>query len=169
MACTTLIEILKGCDNNLGGITRVLINDMANITAETKDPTAWEVSARTVSSPYVDFEFRRNVGNYTEELQSSKENGSNFYLQTIMLKLFRREATKSKALHIAGEGQRDLSIMVLDTNGIWWDFENCQLATDTGGSGTARADGSNYEITFTAESEHKAYVVDPTIIAGLLV
>jgi len=58
---------------------------------------------------------------------------------------------------------------VEDANGIFWNFERAQLMTDTGGSGTAKADGSNYEITFTSESEHKAYVVDPTIIAGLLV
>lgn len=168
MACTTLTGIAKGCDNNIGGIVRVLINDSDNITSKTSSSVDWEVSAIAKSSPYVEFNFRRNVGNYTEERQNSLENGSYFYMQTIMLKLMKREASKSKALNIAGEGQRDLDIIVEDANGKFWNFELCQMATDTGGSGTAKADGSNYEVTFTAESLHKAYEVDPTIIAGLL-
>jgi len=168
MACTTLTGIAKGCDNNIGGIVRVLINDSDNITAKTENATTWEVEAITKSSPYVEFNFRRNVGNYTEERQNDLLNGSYFYLQTIMLKLMKREASKSKAINIAGEGQRDLDIVVEDANGKFWNFELCQMVTDTGGSGTAKADGSNYEITFTAESMHKAYEVDPTIIAGLL-
>lgn len=168
MACTTLTGIAKGCDNNIGGIVRFLVNDSDNITAKTENATTWEVEAITKSSPYVEFNFRRNVGNYMEERQNDLLNGSYFYLQTIMLKLMKREASKSKAINIAGEGQRDLDIIVEDANGKFWNFELCQMVTDTGGSGTAKADGSNYEITFTAESMHKAYEVDPTIIAGLL-
>jgi hypothetical protein len=168
MDCTTLTGIAKGCDNNIGGIVRVLINDSDNITSKTENATTWEVEGISFSSPYVEFNFRRNVGNYTEERQNDLLNGSYFYLQTIMLKLMKREASKSKAINIAGEGQRDLDIIVEDANGKFWNFELCQMATDTGGSGTTKADGSNYEITFTAESMHKAYEVDPTIIAGLL-
>ena len=168
MACTTLSSITKGCTNNIGGIVSIILNDKSNITGATIDTAQWEVTAITKTSPFVEFQFARNVGNYTEEAQISLENGSTFYKQTIMLKLFLREASKSKAINIAGEGQRDLAIVVGDANGKYWYFENAQLATDTGGSGTAKADGSNYEITFTSESLHKAYEVDPTIIAGLL-
>lgn len=169
MACTTLIDVAKGCDNNMGGIVRVLINDSANIASKITDTVTWEVQTIVKTAVYVEFKFGRNVGNYTEDRQNSPENGSYYYQQNIMLKLFKREGSKSKAINIAGEGQRDLDIIVEDANGIFWNFERAQLMTDTGGSGTAKADGSNYEITFTSESEHKAYVVDPTIIGGLLV
>jgi len=168
MACTTLASITKGCTNNIGGIVSVYLNDQTNITGTTVDTANWEVTAITKSAPFVEFQFARNVGNYTEDGQISPENGSTFYKQTVMLKLFLREASKSKAINIAGEGQRELAIVVGDANGNFWYFENAQLATDTGGSGTAKADGSNYEISFTSESLHKAYEVDPTIIAGLL-
>jgi len=169
MACTTLSSITKGCTNNIGGIVSVYLNDQSNITGTTIDTANWEVTAITKTSVFVEFQFARNVGNYTEEGQISPENGSTFYKQTIMLKLFLREASKSKAINIAGEGQRDLAIVVGDANGKYWYFEKAQLATYTGGSGTAKADGSNYEITFTSESLHTAYEVDPTIIAGLLI
>ena len=169
MACTALEDILKGCDTNIGGVSKVYINDMTNITAQTVVTNDHEVTARTVSSPYVEFEFSRNVSSFTEEAQINFENGSTFWMTTVAIKLFKREAAKSRAIQIAGQGQRDLSLIVLDTNGVYWDVPYARLATDAGGSGTAKADGSAYDITFTADNTHKLYVIDPTIIAGLLV
>jgi hypothetical protein len=167
MSCTSLIQILNGCDNNVGGIVEVKINDMSAITSEDRDAATHTVTERVVSDDYVKFEFRRNVGNYTEEAQINMENCSTFWLQTVMLKLFKREASKSKSIQIAAEGQRDLSVMVKCADGSCWDFPYSQLATDTGGSGTAKADGSNYEITFRAESLTKAYEIDPVLYESL--
>jgi hypothetical protein len=169
MACTALVDILKGCDSNIGGVSKVYINDMTNITAETVVTADHEVTARTVSSPYVEFEFSRNVSSFTEEAQINFENGSTFWMTTVAIKLFKREAAKSRAIQIAGQGQRDLSLIVLDTNGVYWDVPYSRLTTDAAGSGTAKADGSAYDITFTADNTHKLYVIDPTIIAALLV
>ena len=169
MACTSLTDILKGCDSNIGGIQKVYLNDMANITAETVNTTTHEVTARTVSTPYVEFEFARNVSSFTEEAQINFENGSSFWMTTVAIKLFKREAAKSRSIQIAAQGQRDLSLIVLDANGIYWDVPFARLATDANGSGTAKADGSAYDITFTADNTHKLYEVDPTIVAALLV
>ena len=170
MSCTSLVNILKGCDSNIGGVSKVYINDMANIIAEDEVvvPADHELSSRTVTSPYIEFEFSRNVSSFTEEAQINFENGSSFWMTTVAIKLFKREAAKSRAIQIAGQGQRDLSLIVLDANGIYWDVPFARLTTDANGSGTAKADGSAYDITFTAENTHKLYVVDPTIIAGLL-
>jgi hypothetical protein len=81
----------------------------------------------------------------------------------------RREAAKSLAIKILGEGQRDLSVVVLDGNGKYWYFENVQVTAYGEGSGTTKADGSKYSLVLTAESEHLAYEVDDSVIAGLLV
>lgn len=169
MSCTSLENILKGCDTNIGGVSKVYLNDMSNITSETVNTNDHEVTARVVSTPYVEFEFARNVSSFTEEAQINFENGSSFWMTTVSIKLFKREAAKSRAIQIAAQGQRDLSLIVLDTNGVYWDVPYSRLATDAGGSGTAKADGSAYDITFTADNTHKLYIVDPTIIAGLLV
>ena len=168
MACTTLTDIVKGCDNNIGGITAVYINDYDNITSTTEDDATWEVTAQTVSARYQTFEFRRNVGNYTEEASIDLINGSSFYTQTINLMLHRREATVSRAIKILGEGQRDLAVIVLDANGKYWYFPKAQLSTVTEGSGTTKADGSRYSIALVAENEFLAKEVDSTIVEALL-
>jgi len=168
MACTTITAITKSCDNNIGGITAIYINDMDNVGIPTIDQTAYMVDAQTVTEPYEVFEFRRNTGNFTEESAVDFANGSSFVTATITLMFHRREASKSKAIKILSEGQRDLAIIVKDANGKFWYFPYAQLSATAEGSGTAKADGSKYSVTFIAENENLAYEVDPTIIAGLL-
>ena len=168
MSCTTLTAITKGCDNNIGGITAIYINDMDNVGIPTIDQTAYMVDAQTVTEPYEVFEFRRNTGNFTEESAVDFANGSSFVIATITLMFHRREASKSKAIKILSEGQRDLAIIVKDANGKYWYFPFAQLSATAEGSGTAKADGSKYSVTFIAENENLAYEVDPTIIAGLI-
>jgi len=168
MACTTLEDIIKGCDNNIGGITAIYVNDMDNITSTTEDDATWTVTAQAVTTRYQTFQFRRNVGNYTEDSAIDLANGSSFVTATINLMLHRREASVSRALKITGEGQRDLAIIVLDANGKYWYFPYSQLTATGEGSGTAKADGSKYSVTYTAENEFLAKEVDSSIISGLL-
>jgi len=168
MSCTTLTAITKGCDNNIGGITAIYINDMDNISSTTIDSANWIVDAQTASPSYETFEFRRNTGNFTEETSVDFANGSTFVTATITLMFHRREASKSKAIKILSEGQRDLAIIVKDANGKYWYFPMAQLSATAEGSGTAKADGSKYSVTFIAENENLAYEVDPTIIGGLI-
>jgi hypothetical protein len=168
MSCNILNTILKGCESNIGGITSILINDMDNLGTVAVDSNAWEVTSfGTLVDEFVAFEFRRNTGSYTEELQNEFVNGSQFYLQTINLMFHRREASKSKAIKILGEGQRDLALVVGDANGKYWYFANAQLSAVSEGSGQAKADGSKYAVTFTAESVALAYEVDPAIVPAL--
>lgn len=168
MNCTTLTSILKGCDSNIGGIMAVYINDQDNVTSVTESEPTWEVTAITKTSPFIPFEFRRNTGNFTEEASIDLVNGSSFYTQVINLMFHRREASKSASIKILGEGQRDLAIIVKDTNGKYWYFPNAQLSSVGEGSGTAKADGSKYAVGFTAENVDLAKEVDESIIAGLL-
>jgi hypothetical protein len=169
MACTTLTSILKGCDSNIGGITSILINDQDNVDTSLIDVTNYVITDfGTLADPFIPFEFRRNTGMYTEEAAIDLVNGSSFYTQTVTLIFHRREAAKSKAIKILGEGQRDLALVVGDANGKYWYFPKAQLTAVTEGSGTAKADGSKYSVTFVAENEQLAYEVDSTIIPDLV-
>jgi hypothetical protein len=168
MACTTLETILKGCDSNIGGITSIYINDQDNVVGPV-DVTAYVVTDfGTLTDQFVEFEFRRNTGMYTEEAAIDLVNGSSYYTQTVTLIFHRREAAKSKAIKILGEGQRDLALVVGDANGKYWYFPNAQLTAVTEGSGTAKADGSKYSVTFVAEAENLAYEVAAAEIPNII-
>ena len=58
MACTTLEAIVKGCDNNIGSITKIYINDMSEVTAVNAKTTTWIIGSITHTSPFLEFEFR---------------------------------------------------------------------------------------------------------------
>jgi len=168
MACTTLETILKGCDSNIGGITSILINDQDNVVGPIVE-AAYEITDfGTLTDQFVEFEFRRNTGMYTEEAAIDLVNGSSFYTQTVTLMFHRREAAKSKAIKILGEGQRDLALVVGDANGKYWYFPNAQLTAVAEGSGTAKADGSKYSITFVAENENLAFEVAAAEIPNII-
>jgi hypothetical protein len=171
MACATLEEILKGCDNNSGGIYTLLVNQQDNITGITtlETGTNWEVTAITHTAPYVALEFKRNTGNFTEDGTIDLVNGSSYVTQTINLMFHRRDQEKSRAIKVLGAGQQYLNAVVGDANGKFWYFPFLQVTAYGEGSGTARADGSKYSLTLVAENPELAYEVDPTIVAGLLV
>jgi len=168
MACTTLTSILKSCDSNIGGIVSIYVNDMDNVTGPISVTDYVIDDFGTLVDPFIPFEFRRNTGMYTEEAAIDLVNGSSFYTQTVTLIFHRREAAKSKAIKILGEGQRDLALVVGDANGKYWYFPKAQFTAVTEGSGTAKADGSKYSVTFVAENEQLAYEVDSTIIPDII-
>ena len=161
--CDALETITKSCDNNTGGIRKIWLNDQENVTSV---PTGWEITTLTSSPIYTEFEINRNTGNYTEDTASDLINGSTFVTQTITLMFNRRDKDKSEAINILGSGQRYLSAIVLDANGVYWYFENLQLTATGEGSGTARADGSKYSVTLLAEADHLAYEIAANQIAA---
>ena len=168
MSCTTLTSILKSCSNNQGGIFSVYINDTENVTAMTVNDATHTISAITASPDFTTFEFNRNVGNVTIEPKIDLINGSTYYEAKLTLVFHRREAAKSRALTILAEGQRFLDIIFLDANGLYWYLDHAQLDGGAEETGTARADGSKYTVTFMAQMSNRPYLVDSTIVPALI-
>ncbi len=170
MACTTLTGIPKDCLGNIGGILSAYIIDMDDIVTFTEDTATWMVTALQLGVGDVaeDYYFKRNTSNYTEAEAANLVNGSTFVTATINLVFHRREASKSKAIKILGEGQRYLSVVVGDANGAYWYFPYAQITASGDGSGTAKADGSKYTVTLVAENQFLAKEVPAAIATALL-
>ena len=166
MSCEALQSIAKTCDNNTGGIRTVWICQQENVTAATVSANEWTVSTLTLTANANVYAINRNTGNYTEETAQDLLSGSTIVTQTITLMFNRRDKDKSEAIHVLGSGQQYLAVFVLDANGKYWYFENVQLTATGEGSGTARADGSKYSITLSAEAEHLSYEVTANQIEG---
>jgi hypothetical protein len=171
MACEALEGIVKSCDNNSGGIYKVWINQQDEIASISLDNTlTWTIDAITLVTPtdFTEFEIRRNTGSYTEEAAIDLVNGSSYYTQTITLMFHRRDQSKSQAIKVLGAGQQYLAVIVQDANGKYWYFPYMQLTGAAEGSGTARADGSKYSVTLTAENEFLAYEVLESAVASVI-
>lgn len=168
MACNNILNITKNCLSNIGGILEFYYIDQDLVTEIVYNETTHTITSITADEEMKSIYFTRNTGNFVSEAAIDFANGSTFYNQTITLLLHRRQAATSRALKIAGEGQRDLFIIVKDANGLYWAFDHSRLATNGDGSGTAKADGSKYAISFVAESETLEFEVDSSIISDLI-
>jgi len=171
MSCEALEGIVKSCDNNSGGIYKVWINQQDEIDEISLDPTlTWTIDGITLVTPtnFTEFEIRRNTGSYTEEAAIDLVNGSSYYTQTITLMFHRRDQSKSQAIKVLGAGQQYLAVIVQDANGKYWYFPFVQLTGAAEGSGTARADGSKYSVTLTAENEFLAYEVTEAAVLAVI-
>ena len=169
MACSVLQNILKGCEpSNAGGIFNVYINDSSNVTYFSASASTHNVIGLTASPDFVTFEFNRNVGNALTSPKIDLINGSTYYENTITVVLARREASKSRALQVLGEGQRFLDMIVKDANGVNWYYQNMQLTGGDEDSGTAFADGSKYTVTFVGQATNRPYAVSQALVDGVI-
>ena len=168
LGCDALETITKSCDNNIGGIRKIWLNDQENITTSPVVAVNGEVTTLTVSVDYTEFEINRNTGNYTEDTAVDLINGSSFVTQTITLMFNRRDKDKSEAINILASGQRYLTAIILDANGKYWFFQDLQLTATGEGSGTAKADGSKYSVTLLSEAEHLSWEITSGAVASVI-
>lgn len=170
MACVSFSGgISLNCENNIGGLTKLYLTDFDNIVGYTQ--SGGTVSSITLAggSKFYEFEFNRNSATYTEDLVKSVEAGSALFEQTITVTIPRRDVQKRNTLALLT--QRDLAVIIKDSNGYFWypgEVEGMYLSESTSTSGTAKADGSNYVLTLKGFEIDRAAGVASGIIAGLL-
>jgi hypothetical protein len=176
--CNALTAGLNlSCDTNSGGVKSIRITDFANVSAVTiSGATAPQVGdwidAITMVGPalFYKFETNKNVNLFQETVAIDLIAGTTFFNQVFTLKLNRRETTKRTAIDQLIAGQKQLSLIIEDSNGNFWLSglsEGSYVSAIDGGTGTAKADANGYTITFTAMEPLQAYGIDPTIVAAI--
>lgn len=176
--CNSLTNGLsKSCSTNSGGMNKFYVADFDNVTAVTGTsstfPTYQWVSSITMagSTKFYEFQTNKNVCNFTEKALIDLKNGTTFFEQTVSLVLSRRETVKRDAIEKLVAGQKQLAIIVLDSNGIYWltgIAEGTFVSNIDGGSGTAKADANGYTITFVAMEPAQMIQVDPVIVSAII-
>ena len=167
-------EVLFSIYDTINNVT-IITPDFGGFTpivGQSADPAPPNTN-QTVST-YMFFEFKtnKNVCNFTESANVDMTNGSTFFNQVVTLVLSKRETTKRNAIKKLADGQKQLLIIVLDSNGTYWLFglvEGNYLTADEGGSGTAKADANGYTLTFTAMEVEQAYEITPAAITPYLI
>lgn len=169
----------KSCDTNSGGVNKVYIADFENVstittgTASGGQTGTWiSTIGMTASAKFYEIQTNKNVCNFTETVAIDLNNGTTFFNQVVSIVLSRRETTKREFIEKLVAGQKQLAIIVLDSNGIYWLFgqvEGAYVTAIEGGSGTAKADANGYTVTLTAMEADQAYQVNPSAISSIVV
>ena len=141
------------------------------IVGQSSDPAPPNTN-QTVST-YVLFEIKtnKNVCNFQETVAIDMTAGTTFYNQILTLVLSRRETTKRTFIDKLIASQKQLILVILDSNNLYWIVgisEGSYVTAIDGGTGTAKADANGYTITFTAMEPIQAFEVDPSALTYFL-
>lgn len=159
---------------NAGANTTTILPDFAGFTplvGQSADPAPPNTNQTVGIFVFHEFQTNKNVCSFTESAAVDMNNGTTFFNQAITLVLSRRETTKRAAIEKLVAGQKQLLLVVLDSNGNYWLFgltEGAYVTAIEGGSGTAKADANSYTITFTAMEPIQAYQITPAALAPYL-
>lgn len=168
--CEKLNSILRDCSNALGGINQqILFNDSKNVDFEGAVITDHEITTLNLESGADGFEvveFRKNLATLNEDYANNPD-GAVMFEQTLVIPIHGRDASKSKKISVMAAGQRELDIIIPQNDGGYVYLRQATLTTVADGTGAAKADGSKYTLTFTAQSEELAYFIDPDIIGAI--
>ena len=171
--CNTFTSgITKGCTGNKGGIKKLYIADFCNISGLTLGSPNDTISAITMTSGTVfyEFEFNKNSSTFQEDVTGDQAAGTQINTQTVTLVLARREKTKRDTLELF-KGFKELAVIVLDSNGIYWllgEESGMVMTQNVSVSGTAAADPNNYTLTLIGEETSLANEVEASAVAAVI-
>ena len=174
--CSNAISqaVEENCENNVGGLKRVLIADFESVTETTYATDDDIIDAITMASTtqFWSFYYAKNSGMFEENLVQNLEVGSTFFQQKVAFTIPRRDESRRMSINELTEGQKKLIVIVEDANSNYWMFfddEGGIVTALTGGSGGAKDTMNGYAVEITADSVYQARLVDETLIDALLV
>jgi len=166
MACTLTKGRNEPCKDVVGGITSVYFADFGTLGAITYDVSDTDVIDSFGGTPdWFEFKLKGN-SSFEQAVNSSRENGTTFYEQTLNLTFKKMSKQTHNELKLLAYARPH--VIVEDNNGNKFLMGLEYGAEVSGGSiatGAAMGDLSGYTLTFTAQEKIPANFVDATITA----
>lgn len=164
MACLLTSGRALPCKSSVGGLKAVYFADYDALGDVTE--TAGEVTAITGTPTLYRYDIKGNSSLETT-INSSRENGTTFYTQTLNLTLTVLDKATQEEVKLLASGRPH--IFIEDYNGNYFLVGLEHGAEVTGGtivSGAAMGDLSGFTLTFEAQETSPAPFVDSTIVTG---
>jgi hypothetical protein len=164
------------CDNNAGGIQRILVADKCNF--DSLDPYTETVEGvidginLELGTQFFEINTQRLTASLEENETNNIDNGSKFYDDVLNIVVARRDVARRNSIATLGAGQKDLVFLIEDSNKTWWAVginEGMKLFTNTSGTGAKKEDLNGYTIQFTGQDSVMMSTVDSGLIPALLV
>ena len=168
MSCDIANGRLEPCKDSVGGINAVYFVNYGDITSITYDATNTDVIDAVAGSPSAyKFDVRGN-STYTENIQSSRENGTTAFEQVLELSLKKLTKEDHKTIKILSFGRPN--ILIEDNNGNVL-LVGLEYGADvTGGTivtGGAMGDMSGYTLSFTGLEKAPANFINRPASGGV--
>jgi hypothetical protein len=165
MACIATKGRLEPCKEYIGGLYKTWFVNFGTLTGATFS-TDNQLSGFTTGLPIYEYELK-GTSKLTQELTSSRENGTTFVTQTLTLELKGGDAATNNEIKLLAHGRPH--IFVQDNYGNNWLLGRqfgTELTTSVHDTGASLGDKYGYSITFVGmEALYASYVSGSTIAA----
>ena len=164
MACDIALGRLEPCKDSVGGINAVYFVNYGDLGAITYDATDVDVIDSVAGTPSAyKFDVRGN-STYTENIQSSRENGTTMFEQVLELTLKKLTKEDHNTIKLLSFGRPH--IIIEDNNGnlLLSGLEfGCDVTGGTVVTGGAMGDLSGYTLSFTGMEKIPANFLGDTL------
>jgi len=168
MACDITAGRIEPCKDSVGGLDAIYFVNDGDITGFTMDTTDTDVIASVAGDPSAYKYDLKGNSTFETTINSSTENGTSFFEQTLTLTLKKLDIESHKELKLLTWGKP--KVIVKDNNGNFFLMGKEHGAEVTGGSvvtGGAMGDLSGYTLTLSAMERVPANFIDASDEAGL--
>ena len=169
MACALTQNYTLGCRDTAGGIKTLYLIEFDNVSGITESAGTASAISKANNGRFWRYDLTLNTGEWNEEYNDSRENGTSFHKQNLDFVLNKMQASWSQEIKLLAQNR--IIAVVADFGSKYWLLgqENGLMREGgKGGSGKAKGDRNGYELKFTSEQVNPALEVTSGIIAGLI-
>ena len=169
--CDIVSGFTLGCRDNTGGLKNIYI--LSGSISSTSG-TEGLISTITGTGTFYKFELNRQTGDFTETINTSVENGTVFYEQTVNAPFHKlQSSTRNQVKTLARNPEITMVVETNNSEGGTVFFllgESRGLALNGGQAqtGTAFGDLQGYTLTFVGQEPEPASALSGSSLAGVL-
>lgn len=166
MACALSLGRIEPCKDVVGGITAVYFLNYQSLTV-TYDVTNTD-AIDTLGSGLTAYKYElKGNSSFEQTVNSSRENGTTFFDQTLNLTLHKLSKQSNKEIKLMAYGRP--IVIVEDYNGNYFVAgleHGCEVTGGTIVTGAAMGDLSGYTLTLNGQEQVPANFLDSTLSAA---
>lgn len=169
MSCNITSGFTLDCREGIGGIKTVYITELGNkdtIVSSNGTITSFSLATGTY---FYEHEMLMETGVWSEGIQTSDQNGTLYYEQTLTVKFPKRSA--ALAVNIETLAKNKLMVIVEENNGnyvLLGETNGMEVQPSTYESGTAFGDFQGYTLTLKSKQKDRANLVTSSLIPNLV-
>ena len=178
MSCDITAGHIESCKDSVSGLKSIFIinYDKVNSDAVTYSVTAGEedvidtwVPIDTVTALNLyKFELKSTTNSFTTAIESSRDNGTTFFSQTLVAAIKRQDAVTTKQVKILSYGRPRIIIRTMTDQFFLMGLDQgADVSAGEISTGAALGDFNGYSLTFLAQEEMPANFINCTTEAQL--
>jgi hypothetical protein len=169
MPCDLSLGRLLPCKDTVGGLKAIFFMNQGDMTGVTYDSTNTDVIETVTGTPSGYKYDLKGTSTFNQVMNSSRENGTTFVEQTLVLNLPVMSSIYHKQFKLLAWGNP--KVIVRTTSGSFFmmglEF-GCDVTTINANSGAAMGDMTGYEVTLVAREKTFANYINATTESGMV-